>query len=84
MKCITAGFLQFSSAKVKICLLGGQLVTPHQTQVFQGDFLEFFSFPKILGFKSLGNSRGKFGLSISGDNNLVPFHLWLKEIMLKR
>ena len=21
--------------------------------------------------------------SLSGDNNLVPFHLWLKEIVLK-
>ena len=84
MECINAGFSQFSRTKVKICLLDCQLVTPHQIQVFQGDFLEIFSFPKILGFKALGNVRGKFGLSISGENNLVLFHLWSKGIMLKR
>ena len=40
------------------------------------DFIEISQFPKILSFKSFGNS-------LSGDYNLVPFHLWWKEIMLK-
>ena len=38
----------------------------------------FLKFPKIIKF---GNSQLLH--SLSGDNNLVPFHLWWKEIVLR-
>ena len=38
----------------------------------------FLKFPKIIKF---GNSQLLH--SLSGDNNLVPFHLWWREIVLR-
>ena len=75
MECFTADFMQcFISKYVKIWLSGGRLGTRHQAQTVQG-FLKIFCFPKILSLKSFGNSCGN-SYSFSGDNNLVPFHLW--------
>ena len=63
---------------VKICLLGVRLGTRHQIQVFQG-FSWYF-----LSFQLFYYSWGNFLHSLSGDNNVVPFHLWWRETVLKR
>ena len=42
------------------------------------DFPEISQFPKILR-----QLVGQLGLSICGDNNLVPFQLWLREPLPK-
>ena len=76
MKYVRPAFSQFSSTNAKICLLGVQLGTRHQIQVFQG-FSWISSFAKIVSFKS-------FVHSLSSDNNLVTFHLWWRKIVLKR
>ena len=36
------------------------------------DFVEIFSFPKILSFRLFGNS-------LSTDKNLVPLNLWIRK-----
>ena len=67
MKCSKRDFLQFSKATVKTF-----------SSVDQGfwNFVEIFSFPKILSFKLFGNS-------VSTDRNLVPLNLWLRKTITR-
>ena len=58
------------------CVLGRQLGTYHQFQAFQ--------VPKTASLKSFGNSWGYPYSDFLSDNNLIPFHLWQREIVLKR
>ena len=47
------------------------------------DFLEIPWFPKILSL-SCSATMKQLVHSLSGVNNLIPFHLWWREIVLKR
>ena len=95
VECFTAYFFfDFLPKNVKVWHLEGWVGTRHQIQVFQDfswNFLFFFlvwaqkpaqrrtcssSIVVLLLFRQLV-------LSLSDDNNLVPFHLWWTEIVLK-
>ena len=69
MEGFTAVFLQFSGEDINISLLKEQLGTCHQIQAFQGIFFEIYYACQD---------------SLSGSNNIVWFHLWLRRIVLKR
>ena len=82
MECFTADFLQFLSTTVKICLLGGRLDTCHQFQALQGfssNFLISWE-PKSWAVWQLVR---QLVYSPFGDNDLVPFHFWWREIVPK-
>lgn len=77
IECFTADFSQFCGATVKICSFGGRLSICHQFQAFQR-----FNVHQALKGKSLDNSWQQV-YSLFDENNLVPFHLRWKEIVLK-
>ena len=56
MKYVRPAFSQFSSTNAKICLLGVQLGTRHQIQVFQG----FLEFPHLLRSQALSHLYIRF------------------------
>ena len=76
-ECFTADFSQFNGTIVKICSFGSHLGICHQFQASQR-----FNAYQALKDKSLDNSW-QHVYSLFGENNLIPFHLRWKEIMLK-
>ena len=73
MEFFTADFSPFLSIYVKSCTLDGPLGTRHQIQAF----CEYTRFPyfEILSVLSHAELVRQLIHSLSGDNNLVPFHL---------
>ena len=79
VECYTTDFSQFSSTTVKIFLFSGRLGTCHGFEAFQGIPWNFL-ISWIPDFRQL---VWQIVHSLSGDNNLVPLHLWWSEIVLK-
>ena len=67
---------------VKISLLGVQLGTHHQIQAFQELSWNYLGIS--WNFVKIWPLARQLVHSLSGDNNLVPFHLWWKKVVLKR
>ena len=66
MECFTADFLRFLPKNVTIWLLVGRLGTRHQIEAFQ----------RFSGKKVVRQLVRQLVHLLSGDNGLVPFHLW--------
>ena len=75
-------FEMFYQNFLKIWLLGGQLVTHHQMQVFQ-----LFSWNGLISEDPQSSVVQQLVRqlvhSFSGDNNIGPFHLWWRQTVLK-
>ena len=71
LECFSTGFLRFSSTKVKICILGGQL----------GNHLQNPSNSGIILKRSFSNF---YILFLFLFYNLVLSQLWWREVLLKR
>ena len=68
MKSLMVDFIQFSSATAKFLFLEEVL----ETRLYLYSISSVFSFPQFLNLTSVR----QLVYSVSGDNNLTPFHLW--------
>ena len=71
MEHFTGDFCDFLPKNVKIWLLDNRLSNRHEIQAFQG-----FLISKDPKSELVRQHVRHFVHSLSGDNNLVPFHFW--------